>query len=71
MRHANHVALPIVITEPGKYRTRCGEIVTIETVRQYDASGRYSNQIPDTWDLSGRLYPSTLSDNDIIRKEDT
>lgn len=73
MRNANHVVLPTIIDEPGRYLTRNGEIVVIAKIdRSYGASyaahGSYPNKVEDRWDVSGRLYPSMLSNNDIIQK---
>jgi len=65
MRHASHIVLPTIITGPGEYRTRCGETVTIDTVGRF-ATGRYSDGVPETWDVSGRLLPFNESKNDIV-----
>ncbi len=68
MREAEHVTLPTIITGPGKYRTRCGEIVTIDSEWRGSAKGRYEGDIQESWDISGRLLRWTLSSNDIIQK---
>jgi len=68
MRHVNHIGKPTIIDEPGIYRTRCGELVTVNKVVEHVACGEYPNGIPDTWDVNGRLYPSSESDNDIVSK---
>lgn len=71
MRNANYVVLPTIITGPGQYVTRGGETVTITSVRPgngepYAAQGGYANGVEECWDVSGRLYPNILSDNDIV-----
>ena len=71
MRNVSHVVLPTIISEPGNYLTRCGEIVNIESIipnTAYGACGKYPNQVEDRWDVCGRLYPSILSNNDIVKK---
>ena len=64
------ITLPTIITAVGEYVTRNGEIVTVESIdnHSFSCSGRYSNDIDESWDKTGRLYPTTLSDNDIIEK---
>lgn len=67
------VCLPVVIDAPGKYRTRAGEIVTIDSTGfqgRYNSSGRYASGQFDRWHRSGRLFRSMLSGNDIIAKAD-
>lgn len=76
MRNANFVVLPTIIKQPGQYRTRSGEIVTIVKVAQrhpdsavspcYAAKGNYPCGIKEHWDVSGRIYPSMKSGNDIL-----
>jgi hypothetical protein len=71
MRNANYVVLPTIVTGPGEYVTRCGERVTINEVRPgrgepYAAQGVYANGVEEAWDVSGRLYPTILSNNDIV-----
>ena len=62
--------LPTIITGPGRYITRCGEVVTIDFVVPmkcfYSAHGNYANGVKERWDRTGRLLPSTLSDNDVV-----
>lgn len=65
------VNLPTIITEPGKYRTRSGEIVNIvesSTRHVFGCMGTYPEGIEDRWHKTGRLYAHTLSPNDIIAK---
>jgi len=71
MRHANHVVLPTIITETGDYLTRGGEVVNITSIvpySAYGATGTYHCNIIDHWDVSGRLYPNMISDNDIVER---
>lgn len=67
MRHPNFVTLPTVIDAPGQYRTRSGGIVTVTSVHKSVAEGHYSDNINETWDVSGRLLAS-LTSNDIVAK---
>jgi hypothetical protein len=63
------VILPAIITGPGRYRTRCGETVTIEVASQRHAfacRGRYPNAIEERWHRSGRLYATRPCANDIV-----
>jgi hypothetical protein len=68
MRFHEHVVLPTVITVPGDYRTRCGEMVHVKSVHQQGwAAGNYAVcGIPDVWDVSGRILRYSLSNNDIV-----
>ncbi len=81
VRLAELVSLPTVITAPGRYRTRAGEIVTIDRVGRPEhlsfadvdpraglADGHYPNGVTEVWDVSGRLLPFSQSDNDIIHR---
>ena len=66
---ASMVTLPIVIDGPGRYVTRGGEIVTIETVGRnhaFNCYGAYANGVRDSWHRSGRLFASITSSNDIV-----
>jgi hypothetical protein len=79
-----HHELPCIIDAPGRYETRCGEIVAIETIdkipgtdiprtRYYACRGYYTSTFPspniaESWHVSGRLYPRIQSPNDIVRK---
>jgi len=73
--HYYSVTLPVIIDGPGKYRTRCGETVVITHIQQgggCDRCGFYDTgeetPIRDRWHKSGRVYPSTDSNNDILEK---
>lgn len=67
--------LPTIITGPGTYRTRSGEVVTIDTVPQRpsivycDCVGRYSSGVIETWNSCGRIFTGRETNNDIITKE--
>lgn len=63
--------LPTVITGPGNYRTRSGEVVIITRLRQarrhgFNCIGRYPSGVIDAWPKTGRLYFNITSDNDIV-----
>lgn len=71
---ASMVAMPVIVVGPGRYVTRCGDIVTITEASDshdfgcvgsylYQASGRSSD---DYWHKSGRLYGGMESASDII-----
>ncbi|MCF5374488.1 hypothetical protein [Pseudomonas syringae] len=65
---------PTVITEPGQYKTRCGEIVTVEsTSAKHDFANRgfYGNtesRIDESWHRSGRINASRQTTNDIVSR---
>ncbi len=64
--------LPRIITGPGRYLTRKGEIVTIDSLGGYadwQAAGKYSDGVDECWLVSGRIFPSAdlTSPNDIVR----
>ena len=65
------VTLPVIIGEPGSYRTRGGEVVTIEFIslrHDFHCRGVYPNGRTEGWHKSGRLYAGAFSDNDIVEK---
>jgi hypothetical protein len=58
-----------VITRPGRYTTRSGEVVTIERLGGYGgywAYGQYADGTVESWFVSGRLLPLYQSLNDIV-----
>lgn len=70
MRFVQHIILPTIVTRPGRYVTRCGEVVTVERITtglHASAYGYYSNGIEERWDACGRLLPHSLSKNDIVQ----
>ncbi len=71
MRQASHVALPTVITGAGKYKTRGGETVVVESLTRWTAYGHYPNGVRERWDKSGRTLPFTENQNDIVETEHT
>lgn len=69
---ASLVLLPVVVSEPGTYRTRGGDLVTITAVstrHNFGCFGTYSNGVRDGWHRSGRLYATSECQNDIVGKE--
>lgn len=63
------LTLPAGITAPGQYRTRGGEVVTVERVstrHEFGCKGTYSTGQRDGWHKTGRLYFGMLSNNDIV-----
>jgi hypothetical protein len=62
--------LPTIITTPGCYKTRCGEVVTITSVgtslKSFDCLGSYGDGMPETWNKTGRLHYGVESQNDIV-----
>lgn len=68
------VILPTVITEPGKYVTRCGETVTIErssAKHDFGNRGFYGStdeRITEGWHRSGRVSASRESNNDVVSR---
>lgn len=65
------VLLPDVITGPGQYETRCGEVVTItqsSTCHDFGCRGTYSNGVKERWHKSGRIHFGQICDNDVIRE---
>lgn len=62
------IVLPDVIVKPGRYRTRGGEVVSVEGITKghFGCQGFYANGTAERWHKSGRLYFGTLSDNDIV-----
>ena len=62
-------SLPKIITGPGLYVTRCGEVVAVRSVvgkSLYSCVGTYVNGTPELWHPSGRIFPTTDTENDII-----
>lgn len=65
------VTKPTIITEPGQYRTRGGEIVTVQGVsKQHDfgCTGHYAHGTRERWHKSGRIFAVAESQNDIVEK---
>jgi len=71
--------LPTVITAPGSYVTRCGDLVTVTTLGMHVtgtykglkdgfAHGHYNHgEIKETWLASGRIWTNRECNNDIVR----
>lgn len=68
------VSLPVIIDEPGKYVTRCGDVVTINIVSVkhdfgcYGSYGVGDNGAGESWHKSGRLFATSKSLYDIVGK---
>ncbi len=63
------VTLPTIITGPGCYLTRCGEVVEIETSstgHDFACLGTYPDDTAEGWHRSGRLYAGFECRNDIV-----
>lgn len=63
--------LPNIITESGKYLTRCGDLVVVNTighVAKFSCAGSYPDGVKELWHRSGRLYANIKSVNDIVEK---
>lgn len=61
--------LPTLITAPGQYITRCGEIVTVERItpgHDFGCDGSYPGGPLESWHRTGRLYYGCESRNDIV-----
>lgn len=62
---------PRVVTGPGEYETRGGRTVRIHTVAErglFCCEGVHDCGTPDRWPLSGRIFPTLLSEHDLVRK---
>jgi hypothetical protein len=71
------VVLPTIIDGPGEYITRSGECICVTDIIMgplglpHSAKGIYQwIAVHETWDISGRILPSTLTPNDIVSKVD-
>ena len=65
------VSKPIIVTGPGQYKTRAGEIVTVNVAsRKNDMGcrGLYPNGIADGWHRSGRIFANIETENDIVAR---
>lgn len=60
-----------VITGPGEYVTRCGEVVSIDSAdcraAKLDCLGSYADGTRERWHRSGRIMASREMVNDIVR----
>lgn len=67
---AAFVVLPVVITGPGQYVTRSGEVVTVAQASSrhaFECRGAYSDGVSEAWHKSGRLLFGSETANDIVR----
>lgn len=63
------VLLPTIITAPGKYLTRSGAVVTVESASQkhdFRCVGTYPCGTREGWHKSGRIFAGCLTVNDIV-----
>lgn len=63
------VTKPTIIVKPGKYQTRCGEIVKVEIAsarHEFGCVGVYANGVREVWHKTGRLYATRECANDIV-----
>lgn len=59
---------PVVITTPGQYVTRSGEVVEVDEANDYHWKfGRYPSGIRERWHCSGYIFSGRETPNDIIR----
>lgn len=64
------LSFPTVITEPGRYITRSGEVVQVhDTSNAHWKRGAYSCGTPERWNRSGRIFSGQETQNDIVRAE--
>lgn len=59
-----------IVTGPGQYLTRSGEVVTVERTWTgiLSARGHYSCGTPERWSLSGRILGGLITPNDIVAR---
>ena len=65
------VLLATVIDSAGQYRTRSGDVVTINSFtarHSFGCGGSYASGIAERWHKSGRILASRETVNDIIEK---
>ena len=63
------VTLPAIITAPGSYRTRCGDVVRVDSVstrHDFGCKGSYAGGPAESWHKSGRLLATSETRNDIV-----
>lgn len=63
------VTLKTIITGIGKYKTRCGEVVSIESIHNrhnFGCRGVYSTGQTEGWHKSGRVFFGIECANDIV-----
>lgn len=60
-----------IITIPGKYLSRCGDLIVITDIGsnlRFSCFGLYPDGVKDAWHTSGRLFANVESVNDIVEK---
>jgi hypothetical protein len=61
------LSFPVVITTPGQYVTRSGEVVTVDDVSDHHwKPGMYSCGTIERWHRSGRIFSGQETANDIV-----
>lgn len=64
------LGLPPLITQPGRYVTRSGEVVQVDdTSNTHWKRGAYPCGTAETWNRSGRIFSGRETPNDIVRAE--
>lgn len=69
--HVAYILQPVVVTGPGVYETRGGELARVERINErglFRCRGTYACGIAESWPVSGRIFPYTQSCNDLVRK---
>jgi hypothetical protein len=56
------------VAHPGRYVTRKGNTVVVVRIHADWAYGHYACGLPESWYISGRIYPYIECDNDIVRE---
>ena len=62
-----------IVSNPGEYLTRSGEVVTISNVstkHDFGCVGFYPNGICERWHKSGRIHAGIECGNDIVCPKD-
>ncbi len=65
------VVLPVVIDQPGDYRTREDLIVQVRTAstrHDFGCLGTYPNGVKERWHKSGRIFAGQRTVNDIVAR---
>lgn len=72
VEHPFFFELPEIITKPGLYRSRCGEIITVTDIgrgsvfEQWGVKGTFPEGIEEKWNVNGRRYSSQETMHDIV-----
>lgn len=64
---AYFLSFPVIITEPGQYVTRSGELVEVRDVSNVHWKyGKYPTGQNECWHRSGRIFSGQETPNDIV-----